>query len=323
MASEPISEGQAASLLARLWDEGPGLDDRDEIERVSLQCDGSEHVQLRLMLSWVDAMDGRPVGTVREIERRELAAISAATRLRHAINAADLQEIDRWLQIVVKDPIDAFSPVARGMIDLAVIDAGLFARNPAAVEETALALSEDGQPVAIRIQALRRGVSIALSRADLARASELAREAQDLAVSANRLLEARLARGLVGICTTLGGDKAKPSGDALTDLAIATLEPPLRALNRLTEMMRKAGEAGDALTYMLSALIGARRYVELDRRVDAWLTITSAYVLLLDRDPAYAEPLDEERELWLEAWGKDEYDRVVRAGVAIANKLKR
>lgn len=318
----PTREGQraAVALLARLWLEGPGLDDRDEIERVSLVCEGSEHVQLRTMLSWIDAMDGRPVGTIREIERRELAAIAASTRLRHALNAGDLQEVDRWIQILARDPIAAFSPVARGMIDLAIIDAGLFARNPAAIEATAFELASEGQPIAIRIQAARRCISVALNRADFPAATEHAREARDLARSSKRPLEERIAQGMLGICTTLAGNKAKPSGDLLADLSVAMFEPPMRALNRLTELMARAGEAGDPLAYMLSALVGARRYIELDHRVDAWLTITSALVSLRQHDPLYAGPLEEEREKWLEAWGQEEYDRVTKAGVALAKK---
>ena len=321
---EPTAEGQRAAvdLLARLWVEGPGIDDRGEIERASLICEGSEHVQLRTLLAWVDAMDGRPVGAPREIERRELAAIAAATRMRHGMNAGDLGEVDRWLQILGRDPISSFSPVARGMIDLAVVDAGLFARNPFAISATAHELAASGQPIAIRIQAIRRCVAIAMTSAEFTRAARLAAEVQDLARTTGRPVEAQIARGMLGICTTLAGDKAKPSGDALTDLVVASLEPPLRALNRLTELMRGSVERGDPLVYMLSALIGARRYLELDRRVDAWLTVTSALVQLRERDPLYCDPLEGERAQWLEAWGQDEYDRVTRDGVAIANRLR-
>lgn len=314
------AERDATELLERLWAEGPGIDDRALIERSSLACEGSPHVQLRAMLSWVDAMDGQPVGVVRDIERRELAAIGAATRMRHAINCADIHEIDRWLQIVAAEPVSSFAPVARGMIDLAIVDVGLFARNPAAVEATAAALAAEGQPVAIRIQALRRGFSIALASGDLLRATARAREVVELATAARRPLERQIGEGLAAICATLAGEKVDTAGDTLTDLSLAMLESPPRAIRRLTEMMQRAGAAGDALTYMLCALIGARRYVEIDRRVDAWLTVTSALVVLRERDPLYVEPLEEEREKWLAAWGQDEYDRVTRAGVELARK---
>lgn len=321
---EPTPEGQeqAAELLARLWTEGAGIDDRDEIERISLVCDGAAHVDLRTILAWVDAMDGQHLGAPRSVERRDLAAIAAASRLRVGINVGDIDEIDRWLEVLGRDRIDAFAPVPRGMVQLAIIDAGLFARNVDAVDNTAFELGAAGQPIALRIQAARRSASIALGRGDFVSGSAHAHEVVTLAKAAGRPREEQIGRALAAICTTLAGGKAKPTGDIMVDVSIAMLEPAPRALTRLTTLMQQAGARGDGLGYMLCALIGARRYVELGRKVDAWLTVTSALVLLRERDPLYADPLEEERQAWLAAWGQAEYDRVSQDGAAIARRMR-
>ena len=309
-------------LLRRLWRDGPGIDDRDSIESLSLECDPADvaFLELRSMLAWLGAMEGHELGAPLPLERRDLAAVAAATRLRVAINVGDIDEVESWMGMVVAEPAAAYGPIVEGMVDLALVDVGMFSHDHASVEPRAEQLAEDGRPIVLRIQAIRRLVSIALGRADFVRAEQLSQTMIDLAKESARRKEEEHARRLHALCLALGGRKVKATDDLVGELGISMVEPPGRALARLTAVLRKAGAAGDPMIYMLASLLGARRYLELEQRVDAWLTVSTAIVLLKKQDPEFAVPLEEEREKWLAAWGPFEYERVMKKGLALADK---
>lgn len=309
-------------LLRRLWRDGPGIDDRDSIEKLSLECDSSDvaFLELRSFLAWLNAMEGHDVGAPLPLERRDLAAVAAATRLRVAINIGDIDEVEAWMGLVLAEPAAAYGPIVEAMIDLAIIDVGLFAHNHSTVEARAEQLAEEGRPVVLRMQAIRRLVSISLGRADFAGAEKLAHTMMELAKESARPKDAEHAGRLHALCMALGGRKVKATDDLVGELGISMVESPTRALARLTTVQRKAGAQGDPMVYMLAALLGARRYLELEQRVDAWLTVSTAIVLFKKHDPEFAAPLEEEREKWLAAWGPFEYERVMTKALAIADK---
>jgi hypothetical protein len=324
-----------AELLERLWAEGAAVDDRQSIATARESATGRLQDELALWNDWIAADDGS-TGVDEDVVTRVvvdpiLSLLVLAIELRAAVLRRDHASIDEALvaidRAIADTPRDDRGTTAHAAADYALAETALYGQDLPAARRCLDPLVASG-PTAIRVSALMRMATLALANTDVPAAQKRARQAFTLARTTGRPQQANQAQLLLGLVSYIGGDavtmratiepllQADPT-NSLTRFLLASLEGPARAIELLGEGLGLAAQRGDALAYMLSALVGARRDVAVGKRADALLTMSSVRVQLAAHAPQLVAILDLELQTWRTAWGDEAFAQAEREAIAL------
>ncbi|MEO8701015.1 MAG: hypothetical protein ABI867_13285 [Kofleriaceae bacterium] len=325
-----------AELLDRLWAEGAGLDDRQDIAIARESATGRPADELAIWADWIATDEGRATGaSVEMVERLVVDPVSAllvlAIELRAAVLRRDHGSIDEALAAI--DRAIGFTPredrgaTAHAAADLALAETALYGRDLPAARRCLDGLAASG-PTTLRITALMRMTTLALASTDVRTAQKRARQALTLARSTERRQQANQAQLLLGLVAYMNEDAdtmrstlepliAAEPDNSFTRFLLAGLEGPERATAILGEGLGLAAQRGDALGYALCALVGARRYVALGKRADALLVMSSVRVQLTPHSEQLLAVLDSELATWKTQWGDAAFAQAERDAIAL------
>jgi len=300
---------EVSAFVERAWREGVGPDDRSELASLA----GHDDPELALFAVWLELLAGRPAPVPPELAAPAPAVVRAAAIVMRSKTGEGLDELAAALDRLTDD--DAHATAARAWADFALAELAHASHDLATMQRRVEALVVPGRPVALRIAALIRMAGASLTRAEPAIARTWGRRALTLAETSGRKQQGVTARLLLAIIEYVGGHldatrrliepllaDAEVHGTAR--LLLASIEEPERAMALFGEGVRRAVEQGDPITYLLTILIGSRRYVTLEHRADALVTISAGIVELRKVAPQLARVLEEEREHWRAAWGE-------------------
>jgi hypothetical protein len=289
--------------------------------------------ELAIFYAFCDLMSGTPVAAPNLAEGPPSSLLlSAAAAVWSAAIARDvgrlertLAELERRLAISDEGPRAA---MARAWADLALGEAALVAADRTSARHRLEAVARGAAPVPLRIAATLRIVTLLLERADLDQARTRCRQAATIADTAQRPMHGQQARITGALLDFIAGDAASarrtlraeaekgPLG-LLPRVLLSSFEPPERALPLLAEGLAEAGQRGDPFAFTMCTLVGARRYVALDRDADAILVLTTAIHQLQAHAPSFAATLAEERAGLQKLWGDERYASAEQAAIAL------
>ncbi len=319
-------------LLARLWTEGAGIDDRQAIIAArETATDPRLLDELALWNDWLSTEDGHVTGTHEELAVRladdpACRLLILAIELRAGVARRDHQAIDDALdaidRVIGSTPRDDRGATAHAAADLALAETALYGKDLPAARRCLEPIVTSG-PLAMRVTAYMRMATLALANTDVTTAQKRARQALTLARTTHRTGQGNQAQLLVGLVSAMAGESelmrnalepllvAEPN-NSMTRFILAGLEDNDRAIEILAEGLGTAARTGDALGYALCALVGSRRYVTLGKRADALLTMSMVRVQLADHQPQLVAVLDAELVSWREAWGEEAFAQAER-----------
>ncbi len=310
---------EVTAFVERAWREGIGPDDRAAVTRVLALPEAQRDAELLLFVAWFDLLVDLAVEVPPAPASASAAVVHAAAQLTVARIARDaprlqlaIAHLDDALAALADDAPHAVA--ARAWADLALGDLALMVEDHGAMRRRFEAVAVEACPIALRITAMFRLTGTALTRANPAPSRKWARRALTLAEAHDRPAHAARARVLLATIDYVSGDLAsarailtpllaQPDAGILARLLLASLEPAADAMPLFAEGIRRATEAGDVAGYMMCMLVGSRRYVAIDRRADALVTISAGIVELRKIAPQLAAVLEDERTSWREKWG--------------------
>lgn len=288
------------AVIAAAWRDGVGPEERELFEAMS--CETTSEVALFAALCRLLAGEHAMVPSI--TTDPPTVAVHAAAEALAATLARDAEAIDRAVESLAQalDAVDDADPratPARSWADLALAEIALAVGDSRVAEQRFNAAAAPGNPVALRIAAMLQLVRLAVERRDLEAARTWARKAARAGDEASRPLQCAHARRITALLDYACGDtpalRESAGDDAISRILLATLESPSRAMVLLADAVREAAERGDALSYALCVLTGARRCLALGRGDDAHAMLAAAAERLRNIAPHLAKFLDEER----------------------------
>ncbi len=327
---------EIARFVATAWRDGIGPDDRGQmvelLRRPDVAADPAVS-ELRLLAAWLDLQDH---------VRAELPVEPAApaARVLHFACMLDWARLDRapasidaaiaalGSALETLEPDDPRAAAARAWSDLAIGDLALMLEDVPTARARYEAATATGRPVALRITAMLKLASAALTRVNVDPARTWARKAMTLAEVSKRFEHGTRARLLLGMLEYAAGNTAAmrrvllphEKVSPLARILLASVEPANLAMPLLADGVRIAAEQGDTLGYLLCILIGARRYAAIGREADALITIGAGIARLAPVAPTLAGVLREERATWHRDWGTARFEAAERAALEILDR---
>lgn len=323
-------------VLDRLWVEGAGIDDRQAIMAAREASEGQVADELALWNDWISADDGHITGTHGHLADRladdpACRLLIIAIELRAAVLRRDHESIDEALEAIDRligvTPRDDRGSTAHSAADLALAETALYSKDLPAARRCLDPVVASG-PLTMRITAFMRMATLALANTDVTTAQKRARQALTLARTTNRRGQGNQAQLLLGLVSAMAGDTehmrhalepllvAEPNNSS-TRFLLAGLEGNERAIEILTEGLTSAAKSGDAMGYALCALVGSRRYVAMNKRADALLTMSMVRVQLEKHSAELIAMIDLELNTWKETWGEEAFVAAERAAMAL------
>ena len=325
---------ELAAFLADAWRDGVGPDDRMRIARLLARDDLAADPALpevKLFAAWFDLL-GDVRAEVPAVDGDDaLAVVHAAAHVYAAKLAREPARLDAAVAELadalgtLDDDDDERAHAARAWADVALAAVAAMIGDVPTARRRYEAVTEIGNPAALRLHAMLALAALALQRIDVGPARQWAKKARALAEHAKRpehLLRATL---LLGMLDYVAGD-TKAMRKALEPLAkdsvlarilLASVEKAGRALPLLADGLREATERGDPLAYTLCILVGARRYAAIGRDGDALVTISAGMAQVRPVAPFLAGVLADERATWQRDWPAARWAAAEKAALAL------
>lgn len=337
--------GELARVVGELWATGVGPDDRARVAALRAELATAElsadEAALRDELAVFAALCELTTGGQAVVPKVDPLAmpfgsarvLAAAARVWSAAAARDpdrlataLDQLEPLLAELARRSGPRV-PIVTAWADLALAEAALISADRSTARRRFDAVARSAAPVALRITATLRGVTLLVEKLDLAQALELCRSAVTLATTAGRPLHAQQARIAEAVLAYLAGDRettrailtAESCGPLglLPRILLASFEPAERAMPLLADGLADAGARGDAIGFTVCTIVGAHRYAALGRDPDALLTLSAAIPQLREVAPGCALALDEQREALRRDWGPARYAAAEQAALAL------
>jgi len=291
-----VSEREA--LVARVWRDGVGPDDR--LDALDPAVPG---VALFAALARVSRGErvAIPAAPATAAERVLHAAIvirdGVLARAREAIQRG-VDDLTRALPDLADD--DPHAVAARAWADLALGEVALLVGNPRVAHHRFEAVANVASaPVAIRIEAMRQLIGLAVQRGDLEAARVWGTKGISLSERHDRPIQAAWLRRHGLLLSYAVGDVA---GVARAIEALATDDPEIAKVGQLllatTEAtleatLEETRARGDGLLYALCLLIGVRRHLVAGQPDEALALIEAGVQHLQQTAPQLVKILEE------------------------------